>query len=102
MTDIVFDVRGEQLPVPEPQATIIAEDLRRLPPDGNPNAIALADTIELVLVGEHPGPITITEDTALPLYRNLDVALNTKPDAPQAFALYHAARAWLVELGQVG
>jgi len=104
MTDdmrVRFAVRGTVLPVSEHVATLTAEDVRRIRPDGNRHAVPLADAIERVLVGEDVDPIRVTYEQAWPLYRILDVALIVPPRDEEALALHEAVRSWLEDEGQV-
>jgi hypothetical protein len=78
---------GKVHALPEKQATLLAEDMRRLPSYSPEAARPAADKIEARLVGAEDEPVEFDDDEAVEVLKGL-TAIVVGWDTPEARALY--------------
>jgi hypothetical protein len=95
---VEFEVSGQRLELPEGQATILAENLRRrgagqLGEYGVEGATSVADDIEAVLVTASDAPIQVDGERAESVFYTLDVSIRPRdPQTAEATALHRATQ----------
>jgi hypothetical protein len=93
--DVVFDVAGQRYPLDERAATLMAENLRvkaahEPGAEGTVGARAVADAIELRLIGDTADPITLGGDGAEAVLYALNATRPAAATGPGV--LYHAVK----------
>jgi hypothetical protein len=95
--EVVFDVAGRLFPLPEPQATILAEELLRKAAGafgetyGMAGARGVAGEIERRLTYETPEPIPLEGEAAEAVFYMLNIGTDVNdPAQAELAALYRA------------